>query len=207
MRWEDDGRLYTLNRDAMPFASIEHPASSPGYTKRRYTFDSPTLDIDFQWLRTPEPDEIFSLTARPGYLRLFGRETLGSLFTQSLVARRQQAFCYSASARIEVEPTHFQQAAGLICYYNAAKFHYLHVTHDEQHGRHLRVMSALPDSPQADAFTAPIPIGAGAIELGVDVDFERLRFRYRQDGETTWRWLPEQFDASILSDEAATPGT
>ncbi len=129
------------------------------------------------------------------------------MFTQSLVARRQQAFCYSASTRIEVEPAHFQQAAGLICYYNSAKFHYLHVSHDEQSGRHLRVMSALPDSPQSDAFTAPISIRPGPIELGVDVDYERLRFRYRQDGDTTWAWLPEQFDASILSDEAAAPGT
>lgn len=207
MRWADDDWLYTLKRDAMPVASIEHPASSPGYTSVRYTFDSPTLPDDFQWLRTPEPEQIFSLTARRGYLRLFGRETLGSSFTQALVARRQQAFCYSASTCIEVAPAHFQQAAGLICYYNAGKFHYLHVSHDEQHGRHLRVMSALPDSPQADAFTSPIPIGPGPLELGVDVDFERLRFRYRQAGETTWHWLPEQFDASILSDEAATPGS
>jgi len=207
MRWGDDDWLYTLKGDGMPVANIEHPGAAPGHTQCRYTFESPTLHIDFQWLRTPEPEQIFSLTARPGYLRLIGRETLGSVFTQSLVARRQQAFCYSASTRIEFEPAHFQQAAGLICYYNSAKFHYLHVSHDEQHGRHVRVMSALPDSPQGDAFTAPVSIRPGAIELGVDVDYERLRFRYRQEGDTTWTWLPEQFDTSILSDEAAAPGT
>ena len=74
---------------------------------------------------------------------------------------------------------HFQQAAGLVCYYNSAKFHYLHVSHDEEHGRHLRVMTCTPDSPQSDAFTTPIPIPAGRIELRVEVDFERLRFAYR----------------------------
>jgi xylan 1,4-beta-xylosidase len=36
------------------------------------------------------------------------------------------------------------------------------------------------------------------------VDFERLRFAFRMGGE--WQWLPEQFDASILSDEAGPPG-
>ena len=41
-------------------------------------------------------EELFSLTARPGHLRLFGRETIGSLFRQSLVARRQQSLCFSA---------------------------------------------------------------------------------------------------------------
>ena len=43
------------------------------------------------------------------------------------------------------------------------------------------------------------------MQLLVEVDFERLRFAYRTDGGQ-WQWLPEQFDASILSDEATQPG-
>ncbi len=47
-------------------------------------------------------------------------------------------------------------------------------------GKHIRVMSCLPDSPQADAFTAPIAIPSGKpVQLRVEVDFERLRFAYR----------------------------
>ncbi len=41
--------------------------------------------------------------------------------------------------------------ARLICYYNGAKFHYLDLSHDESVGKHLRVMSALPDQVTADA--------------------------------------------------------
>jgi xylan 1,4-beta-xylosidase len=37
------------------------------------------------------------------------------------------------------------------------------------------------------------------------VDEARLYFGYRLDGGA-WRWLPQQFDASILSDEATAPG-
>jgi len=137
---------------------------------------------------------------------LYGRETVGSLFRQALVARRQQSHCYSATTRIEFEPDHFQQMAGLICYYNSAKFHYFYVSHDETLGKHVRVMSALPDQVQSDAFTAPIPIPSGSpIELRVDVDEERLLFAYRL-GATAWQWLPQVFDASILSDEATAPG-
>lgn len=208
MRWSDDGWLYTEDGSALPVAEAEAPAlpaSPPRVTEARYAFDAPELPIDLQWLRTPEPDAIFSLSARPGHLRLIGRETIGSLFTQALLARRQQAFCYSAACRMEFDPQHFQQAAGLVAYYNGSKFHYLHVSHDEKVGRHVRVMSALPDSPQADAFTAPIAIPPGPIELRVEVDYERLRFGWRT-GEGDWHWLPEQFDASILSDEASAPG-
>ena len=55
-------------------------------------------------------------------------------------------------------------------------------------------------------FTAPIPIAAGVpVHLRVEVDYERLRFAFRV-GSREWLWLPEQFDASILSDEAGPPG-
>jgi xylan 1,4-beta-xylosidase len=146
------------------------------------------------------------LTARPGHLRLYGLESIGNLFRQGLVARRQQSHCYGALTSIEFEPEDFQQLAGLVCYYNGAKFHYFYVSYDETLGKHLRVMSALPDQVQSDAFTPPIPIAANRpVELRVEVDFERLRFAYRVNKQP-WAWLPEQFDASILSDEATAPG-
>jgi xylan 1,4-beta-xylosidase len=208
MRWGPDDWLYTDDRSGMPVLEAPAPAlpaSQPRETEARYDFGDPALPIELQWLRTPEPDRIFSLTDRPGHLRLYGRETIGSLFEQALVARRQQDFCYSASCAMDFAPEHFQHAAGLVAYYNGAKFHYLHVSHDDALGRHVRVMSALPDSPQADSFTAPIAIPEGRVELRVEVDYERLRFAFRVEaGE--WTWLPEQFDASILSDEATQPG-
>jgi xylan 1,4-beta-xylosidase len=173
----------------------------------RENFDQPELPIDFQWLRSPWPEELFSLTARRGHLRLYGRETMGSPFRQSLVARRQQAHCYSAATLIEFEPEHYQQLAGLTCYYNGAKFHYLYISHDEALGKHVRVMSCIPDGVVADAFTAPIAIPRGKpVELRVEVDFERLNFGYRLAGDPGWNWIPQVFDASILSDEASAPG-
>jgi xylan 1,4-beta-xylosidase len=209
MVWSEDGWLRTLDGEGAPH--LETPA--PDVLEHTFTpaperveFDDAALPIDFQWLRSPYPDELFSLSARPGHLRLYGRETVGSQYRQSLVARRWRAQCFSASTVIEFEPEHYQQLAGLICYYGGAKFHYLYVSHDESVGKHLRVMSALPDSTQGDAFTPPIALPSGKrIELRVEVDEERLYFAYRIEGEA-WRALPQQFDASILSDEATAPG-
>ncbi|ACG78872.1 xylan 1,4-beta-xylosidase [Phenylobacterium zucineum HLK1] len=211
MTWGDDGWLRTQDSRGDPELEIEPPLPLqpwPASPVRR-DFDDPHLPEEFQWLRTPHPEEIFSLTERPGSLRLYGRESLGSLFRQALVARRQQAFCYSAATRMMFDPEHFQQAAGLVCYYNGSKSHYLMVTRDEALGRCVQAMSALPDSPQADAFTRPVAIPDGPVELRVEVDYERLRFAWRaagEGGEGAWTWLPEVFDASILSDEATQPG-
>ncbi|HEY5234527.1 MAG TPA: glycoside hydrolase family 43 protein [Verrucomicrobiae bacterium] len=212
MVWSDDGWLRTLDGQGIP--TIETPAPQLPVHKfpsapAREDFNGPQLPVDFQWLRTPWPEEIFSLTARPGFLRLFGRETIGSFFRQSLVARRQQSHCFSAATVVEFEPEHFQQMGGLVCYYSSVKFHYLYISHDETLGKHLRVMSCVPDSPQTDAFTPPIPIPAGKpVHLRAEIDFERLYFAYRVEGaDQDWHWLPQQFDASILSDEACVPGT
>ena len=68
-------------------------------------------------------------------------------------------------------------------------------------------MSALPNHVQSDAFTPPIALPAGKpVHLRVEVDYERLRFAYRVEG-SDWSWLPQHFDASILSDEANAPGS
>jgi xylan 1,4-beta-xylosidase len=209
MAWGDDGWLRTIDGQGLPTVDVPGPevvatlaAPTP---PSREEFNTDVLPIDFQWLRTPDTDRVFSLRARRGHLRLFGRESIGSLFTQSLVARRQQAHCFSARTVLDFEPDHFQQMAGLVCYYNSAKFHYLYVSCDTT-GKHLRVMSALPDQVTADAFTPPVSIPPGVpIELRVEVDYERLLFAWRaQPGP--WQWLPQVFDASSLSDEATAPG-
>ena len=207
MVWSPDGWLRTVDGQSAPRIDVPapnlpaHPFPAPPV---REEFDSRELPIDFQWLRSPYPEQLWSLTDRPGFLRLFGRESIGSQFEQALVARRQQAYCFTASTRMEFEPEHFQHSAGLILYYNATKFHYLFLTEDDTIGRHLRVMSCVTDV--GDSFTAafPLPADTGNIELRMDVDFERLIFSYRLSGQG-WRTLPQMFDASIVSDEAGPP--
>ena len=207
MVWSPEGWLRTIKGDHLPKAYTPAPnlpphrfPAAPG----RDDFDSTELPIDYQWLRTPYPQRIWSLSQRPGFLRLFGRETIGSQFEQALVARRQQHFCFTSATRMEFNPEHFQQAAGLVLYYNATKFHYLYLTDDEAAGRHLRVMSCLTDV--GDSFSPPIPLPPGThdIELRMDVDYERLIFSYRLPGGA-WNKVPQVFDASIVSDEAGPP--
>ncbi len=138
MVWSADGWLRTVDGEGVPTLDAPAPAGVPIHRfdaePPREDFDSDQLPLAFQWLRSPWPDELFTLTARPGHLRLYGRETIGSQFRQALVARRQQSHCFSASTVVDFTPRHFQQSAGLACYYNASKFHYLYVSHDDSVG-------------------------------------------------------------------------
>ena len=207
--WTDDGWLRLANGTNKP--DLETPAPDlPAHpwpeTPVRTTFDGKSLPLDFQWLRYPWDEELFSLKARPGYLRLYGHESFGSWFRQSLVARRQQAFCFTATTKLEFEPDTFQQAAGLICYYNAQKFHYLHVSCNEAGEKFLAVLSCLGEErwnlvyPIDSAKAIALPRG-GALWLRAVVDFEKLRFAWSLDGER-WTETEGDLDYSLISDEA-----
>ena len=75
MVWSDDGWLKTADGEGVPQSEVDAPALPPHAfpaAPTREDFAQAQLPIDFQWLRSPWPDELFSLTARPGHLRLYG---------------------------------------------------------------------------------------------------------------------------------------
>lgn len=200
--WGDDDWLYLehggmLARENVPLDGIEPKAAAVVRT----IFDGDTLPKDFQWLRTPETDRIFKIGN--GTLELIGRESLGSWFEQSLVARRQEHFKYSAMTMIECKPKTYQHAAGLTTYYNRTKFHALMISVDEQVGRSLSIQSCPGDWPIGElAFPlgTPTSIPDGPIELRVDVDHGTQQFLWRKpDGQ--WNEIGPELDASVISDE------
>ncbi len=210
MVWSEDDWLRTDDGQGVPKFEVEGPGLPPypfPPAAPRDDFDDAQLGIDFQWLRSPYGEELFSLAARPNWLRLYGHDSPGSVFRQALVCRRQQSHCYSASTFLDFDPENYQQMAGLICYYNAAKFLYLFISHDEFVGRYVGVMVCNPDLGRAENAIPPVPLPSGVpVELRVEVDYERLYFAFRPKGEgQAWQWIPQQFDASILSDEAGPP--
>jgi xylan 1,4-beta-xylosidase len=156
-------------------------------------FGAPVLPPEFQWLRTPYPERLFTLTGRG--LRLTGRESLGSWHEQALVARRQDAASYRALAVFEADPPFWQQAIGLTTYYNRHKFHAALITRAGE-VRVLSLLSCPGDWPgEALTFHGTFPLPEGAVEIGVRVEAARQQF-----------WLNGQpvgpeLDASVISDE------
>ncbi len=219
MYWSEDGwpRIEAAAGDGLP--SLEVPAPDlpeqpwPATPARR-DFDDETLPPEFQWLRSPEPERFMSLAERPGYLRLKGKESLGSWFEQALVARRQEAFSFIAETKLEFSPSNFQQCAGLVSYYNLHKYHYCYVSIDEQGRRFVDIMSCEGD--QSINSTFPLTEGyagtyrveeryrlpdEGPVWLKAEVDHQSLAFSFSIDGEN-WNQLPAVLNQSLISDEA-----
>lgn len=203
MVWSEDGWLRLEKGGNKPFTEVEAP-DLPEYSfqkePERDDFDSSKLDIHFQSLRVPLDNSMMSLTKRPGYLRLIGRESISSLYYQSLVARRQQAFCYTSITCLEFEPENPKQMAGLICYYNTTLFHYIYVTYDDNVGKCMGILTC-DNGKFKQISLADVSIKAWVkCYIKVEVDYNRLQFSYSKDG-INWNTLGPVLDASILSDE------
>ncbi|MBO0141661.1 glycoside hydrolase family 43 protein [Agrobacterium sp. Ap1] len=206
--WKEDDWLYLAQGGLVPDVDVPAPTDAEPAAKPErinYTFDGGTLPIDFQWLRTPEPDRIFSLTANPGRLRLIGRESIGSWFEQSLVARRQEHHRFRAETTVETfDPDTYQQACGLAHYYNRHKFHALVVTLHEKLGRVVTIFSCPGDFPHGRMqFPAGsgVAIPDGPVELSMGIRDNDLQFSWRSGGTNDWQPIGPTLDASVISDE------
>ncbi|AQQ66824.1 glycoside hydrolase 43 family protein [Microbulbifer agarilyticus] len=211
--WGSDGWLRLSHGGSYAEEEFAEPDLEMGEQSAEATttfdeFNSAQLPMHYQWLRTPFPESFMSLEERPGYLRLRGKRSIGNHFEQALIARRQEHWCFSASTSVEFAPENYQQMAGLVCYYNAHKFHYLYISHSEEHGRHLAIMSCLGDPSEALHFplsgteeeVISIPEGT-PIHLRSDVNEAELTFYWSADGEN-WQAVGASLDHSIVSDEA-----
>ncbi|HEY1130410.1 MAG TPA: glycoside hydrolase family 43 protein [Roseateles sp.] len=205
IHWRDDGwpevegggnapRLQTADPH-LP----EHPFPAEA---DRDDFDGKTLNHHLNSLRVPFSESWISLTERPGFLRLKGRESLMSLFEQSLVARRQQHFNCRVETRLDFEPELFQQMAGLVAYYNTSNHAYLHVSRDVDSGRRVLRLTVNRDAALSEPATA-VELADGAVDLAVEFSHDRYQFHYAQAGQP-WTAIGPALDTAMLSDEFAT---
>ena len=207
MQWRDDW-LYLACGGNVPREFVEAPdlPDHPFETgPSRLDFDDQNIDINFQALRIPMTDDWVNQKERPGYLRLYGRESLGSCFEQSLVARRVQAHHTVTTTCMEFEPVSYQQMAGLVCFYNTYHYHYLHVLgNDDGSRKYLDIISC--DKLEAtEPLAEPVDVtGADRIFLKADFDGASLQFFYALNHEPAndqWQKIGPVLDGSILSDE------
>jgi xylan 1,4-beta-xylosidase len=196
--WGDDDWLYLEGGGLVPPLTLAAVRMRTPDAPILRTFDGPTLPPEFQWLRTPHPERLFTLTE--GVLRMTGRESLGSWFEQALVARRQEHHRYRASTIVAAAPGNWQQAAGLITYYNRTKFHAALVT-VEAGQRVLSLVSCLGNWPgEALTFHGTFALPAqGAITIEVQVNGALQQFCWSSGGAV--QAVGPCLDASLISDE------
>jgi alpha-N-arabinofuranosidase len=162
--------------------------------------DFDTLSFAYHWnfLRTPR-DEFYSLSERPGYLRLQLRpQQLSELSNPSFIGRRQQHIHFNAQCVMEFTPQNEHECAGLALVQNN-NFHFLFVVMMTT-GPILRLIKRACGN---EEILAECPIFDEAkLNLKVEADEQTYRF-YVANNPNKWRAIAEEVDGRILSTPVA----
>lgn len=170
----------------------------------RDDFDGKPLSLDYQSLRIPMDEHYLSLSARPGWLRMYGRSGLSSRFSQTLIARRMREYHMEAAARVEFEPDIFKQMAGLIFLYDTDNYLYLYISRDEDVGKCITLLKA--ENKKYEYLTDYIPVRENeTIYLKMKTENAMTQFYYGYS-EKELQKIGPLVNASFLSDEACDEG-
>lgn len=199
--WTADGWLRLSDGSCVPQITVPAPVLAPYPFKAppaRDDFDTPVLNIHYQTLRTALDVTALSLTARPGFLRLYGGPSFAAPNAQSLVVRRQQSWNYTAETKLEFEPENFRQMAGLVCLHDTGNFLYLRVSHDNG-SKVLSIMVC-----DNNAYSYPIDDiilpQHTPVRLRVEVKTRELQFYY-STGTAAFQLIGPAFDTVALTDD------
>ncbi|MCO7124717.1 glycoside hydrolase family 43 protein [Sporolactobacillus shoreicorticis] len=180
----------------VPYSTTEEPKN-----ETHATFDRP-LGSEWMTLRTPFDDKL-SLSANPGKLRLYGGDSLSSLFNQSLIARKWQSVHFLAETALSFKPKSYQQLAGLVCYYNTKCWIFLNVTRDEFSSRRIVNITVNDNGTITDPLRGLygyIPEQSDTIILRMLVKNARIKCSYSVDGEHFFQ-IGQWFNGEKLSDQ------
>jgi len=194
--------------DNIPPAYIELPGEGPDvlpgqgamHAAETYTFTDHAFLSDFKLLRVPFDEKRYSITERPGYLRIHGGMSPVSTFGQSLLARRQTDFTFTAVTKLEYNPLSFQHMAGMTYRYDEQKQYLCVLTHDERQGKVIQVLTIMPDGFVREMEVPMKNQDDSPVWIKLEVSGKQGFFWWSEDGEN-WRKLRPLLDASRLSDE------
>ncbi len=209
VEWTEDGWLRMTDKtnvakEYVPAPNLpEHPFEQE---PPRCDFDDTTLSLQFCTPRNEITPDWADLSARPGYLRLRGRESLISCHEPSLIARRLTAFNATVTTKLEFAADYYQQMAGLTCYYETSNYYTIHKTYREEDDCNVVAVNGLINGNYVSANDAFAVVEKDApVYLRAQICTDRLQFLYSTDGKT-YHKLGPVLDMTNLSDEACAFG-
>ena len=183
VRWTDDGWLELATGGTLAGETTEGPsglpATGPPLPRTVHEdFDASGRGPDIATLRVPATPDWADLSARPGWVRLRGRDSLFPRFDVSLLAVRLQGFIATATTLVDFEPEHFSHAAGLTVFYDDRNWCYLRVYASESLGtRALGILEA-EHGRRREHVRDRLPLPDGPVVLRAEIETGTLRFSW-----------------------------
>ncbi|MCB7302810.1 glycoside hydrolase family 43 protein [Bariatricus massiliensis] len=197
----DDGWLKLWAGGRSPQTEVPAPYLkdwNPTPPAKRGAFDGKLAD-EFQTLREPADVSWMSLNHEKKSLLLTGRQSLESLYCQSLVGRRREDFYFSSDVVLDFEPENFQQMAGIALYYDTSNYIYLNVTWNETKGKCVGLLECDQGVIRQRAESVPVS-PQKEIALRINVENSTAVFAWSAD-KKIFRQIGKAVDVTHLSDD------
>ncbi|MDY3919680.1 MAG: glycoside hydrolase family 43 protein [Candidatus Limivivens sp.] len=200
--WNEEGWLRLVSGGRIGQNETESPSGIEACPlpepAERDDFDSTVLGVRYSVPRVPLGD-CCSLRERPGWLRLYGQESLNSLHHVSLAAVRQTEYQAYAETCMEFSPDCPEQLAGLSYMYDASNFYLFGKTTDEEGREVLTVVKSdwLVTTDETDPILLP---AHERLWLRIETGRGEARCFYSLDGQS-WTDTGAVLDTEILTDE------
>jgi xylan 1,4-beta-xylosidase len=200
VRWEDawpivspgSGRIeWTYPVPNLPDFTLPPPPT-------RDHFDGDGLDFGWNMIRTPR-EPFWSLTARPGYLRLSLKPArLGDLAQPAFIGRRQQHFNFTAATLMEFEPENATETAGMAVVQSNC-YHFRFEVAQRDDAKMLRLVRCAAG---VETVVAERACPVGKLYLKITALGQNYGFYFGAD-EAAGEVLQERVDGRILSTDVA----
>lgn len=200
VRW-DRNAWPVVNGDGTIAAQMAAPSLPAPLQPQNYVqqdgFDGPQLGLAWNYLNNPVAAN-YSLSARPGYLRLLGAPaTLSRPNDLTFIGRRQQHFDFEASTELGFEPRSAGQQAGLTLFKDGDHHYQLSI----QAGGAGRVLVLTYHLGKIDHVARQVALAPGPVKLRVTGNKDSYAFSYAQ-GKGAWQELG-QADTRYISSVTA----
>lgn len=210
--WENEWPLFSPNTGHVEFS---YPAPKLdedgviGSSDREFARES-VLESGYEWfdikklpfswitVRTPRY-QIYSLTERPGYLRIYLHEnTLKDTASCSFLGRRQQHMCFEAATVMEFEPVNHGEAGGMVLRMN--ENYHIRMEYGLFGGdREVRLTKCFAGK---DDVLSRRLWEKRRTYFKIVAEYQEFDF-YISNDEKTWEVLAEHVDGTLLSREVA----
>ncbi len=162
-------------------------------------FDSGTLG---NWYYAPRimPGRFADVKSRPGYVRIYGQESLTSLNKTSILARKLTSVYAVITTKMEFIPEVHQHSAGLILYYDNMNYIYLRKYYSETLAQSALSVIQLENGIKTEFVNTRIPIKDVPVYLRLVIEGRTSQFSWSYDG-ISYSSIGIQFDTTKFSDE------
>lgn len=206
VQWTEDGWLRLTDGGHLPSLVVPAPSTSvedplPAAASAKAMLSEVVLGDDWLSLRSPVDGSWARWIPSSGRqkLELTGRESLRSVFNQSLVAHRVTGPSGTFHATIHAAPKEPFHRAGVCVYYDTVSHIFWYLSTND-HGKRIIGVERRDANGERDVALSIDADAAGPVHFKITLEGARIFAAVSLDGEI-WEQLDDTVDAGFLSDD------